>query len=95
MLTWIGGSALAIVIGAAWILRRQLQRRLQAEADADRARLQRMHHDAAQRSLAAADYGKFTRRRTDQDDEKNVLGSRGRTSRLSGRQDLRGPRHGR
>ncbi len=94
MFTTIGLTTLAIVIGA-WILRRQLQRKQQAEEHADRARLQRMHQDAAQRSLAAADYAKFTRRRTDTDDETHGLGSRGRSSRLSGRQDLRGPRHGR
>ncbi len=94
MLTWIGGSALVVVIGGAWILRRQLQRKQQAEEQAERARLQRAHQDAAQRSIAAADYAKFTRRRTDTDDGENPL-TRGRTSRLSGRQDLRGPRHGR
>ncbi len=89
--TAVGLLALAVVVGAAWILRRRLQKIQAAEEDANRARLLRVHHDAAQREIAAMDYRRFIRRH---EEGENTL-SRGRAPRLSGRQDLRGPRHGR
>lgn len=60
MLTTIGGVALVVVLGAAWILRRRRRRSsvepLTYPIEAERQR-------RALRSLAAADYAKFTERR--------------------------------
>ena len=63
--TLIALVTLGFVVGGASLLRWILLKKLEADAEADRARLQRVTHDAAQRSIAAADYAKFTRRRTD------------------------------